>query len=144
MGEVYKAQDMLLDRIVALKFLSAELAHDRQSLARFRKEAMAASALNHPNICTVYDFGEDHDRAFIIMEFLEGNTLAERLRRGPCTVAEATKIGFEVSSALSAAHRKGIVHRDLKPGNIMLAATGAKLLDFGLAQKTISADQVQG
>ncbi|KAA6459550.1 hypothetical protein DYQ86_15615 [Acidobacteria bacterium AB60] len=135
MGEVYRAQDVILDRTVALKSLSPELALDPTSFARLRAEAMAASALSHPNICTVYDFGEDNGRPYIIMEYLEGSTLAERLRSGPCTVAETIHIGFAVSSALSAAHRKGIIHRDLKPGNIILTSTGPKLLDFGLAHK---------
>jgi len=136
MGEVYKAEDTRLDRMVALKFLSEEFAEDRESVAHFRSEAMAASALNHPNICTVYDFGEDSGRAFIAMEYLDGETLAARLRQGPSPVEEAIKVALEVSSALCAAHQKGIIHGDLKPGNLMLSETGTKLLDFGLASKS--------
>jgi serine/threonine protein kinase/dienelactone hydrolase len=134
MGEVYKAQDSLLDRIVVLKLLPKDWAADPTALERFRREAKAASALNHPNICTVHDFGEDAGRAFIAMEFLEGETLSARIKRGPLPLNETLKIATAVASALGAAHRKGIVHRDLKPGNIMLTASGAKLLDFGLAK----------
>jgi cephalosporin-C deacetylase-like acetyl esterase/predicted Ser/Thr protein kinase len=134
MGEVYKAEDLLLDRIVALKFLPKELAEDRESLERFLREAKAASALNHPNICTIYDYGEDAERTFIAMEYLEGETLSARIHRGPLSTVEALKIAIAVASALSTAHRKGIVHRDLKPGNIMLTESGAMLLDFGLAK----------
>jgi eukaryotic-like serine/threonine-protein kinase len=134
MGEVYKAEDIRLDRVVVLKFLPKELSADDKSLKRLRGEAKAASGLNHPNICTVYDFGEDAGRAFIAMEYLEGETLTARIRRGPLPLDEALKVSIEVARALSAAHRKGIVHRDLKPGNIMLTETGAKLLDFGLAK----------
>jgi serine/threonine protein kinase/cephalosporin-C deacetylase-like acetyl esterase len=134
MGEVYKAEDTRLDRIVALKFLPEELAEDRQALEGFRREAKAASSLNHPNICTIYDFGEDEGKAFIAMEYLEGETLSSRIKKGPVPLEEAFKIALAVSSALTAAHRKGIVHRDLTPGNIMLTDTGAKLLDFGLAK----------
>src|SRR5215469_4582449 len=134
MGEVYKAEDLKLDRIVALKFLPKELSEDRESLDRFLREAKAASALNHPNICTVYDFGEDAERAFIAMECLEGETLSARIQRGPLSTLEALKIAITVAGALGAAHRKGIVHRDLKPGNVMLTESGAMLLDFGLAK----------
>ncbi len=134
MGEVYKAEDLKLDRIVALKFLPKELAQDPESLERFLREAKAASVLNHPNICTVYDFGEDAGRAFIAMEYLEGETLSARIRRGPLPVVEALKIAIAVAGALGKAHRKGIVHRDFKPGNIMLTESGPMLLDFGLAK----------
>jgi serine/threonine protein kinase len=134
MGEVYKAEDLLLDRMVALKLLPKELAEDRESMGQFRREAKTASALNHPNICTVYDFGEDAGRAFIAMEYLEGETLSARIQRGPLPTVEALKIAIAVAGALGTAHRKGIVHRDLKPGNIMLTESGAMLLDFGLAK----------
>jgi len=143
MGEVYKAEDSRLDRIVVLKFLPKELAQDRPSLERFRREAKAASALNHPNICTVHDFAEDGDRAFIAMEYLEGETLAARIKRGPLPLDETLKIAIAVAGALGTAHRKGIIHRDLKPGNIMLTGTGVKLLDFGLAkyEPLVAADE---
>jgi eukaryotic-like serine/threonine-protein kinase len=134
MGEVYQAEDTRLDRTVALKFLPKQLAEDRSALERFRREAKAASALNHPNICTIYDFGEDAGRVFIAMEYLEGETLGNRIKRGPLDVRKAVEVALEVSSGLSAAHQKGIIHRDLKPSNIMLTTTGAKLLDFGLAK----------
>lgn len=134
MGEVYKAEDLLLDRIVALKFLPKELAEERDSLERFLREAKAASALNHPSICTVYDYGDDAGRAFIAMEYLEGETLSARIRRGPLSPGETLNIATSVAGALGTAHRKGIIHRDLKPGNIMLTESGAMLLDFGLAK----------
>src|SRR6201998_2297492 len=132
-GDVYAAEDTQLERTVALKFVSPESAREQLSLTRFQQEAKAASALNHPNICTVYDVGQDRGRAFIAMEFLEGETLATRLKRGPCPLDEGLRIALSISSALVAAHHKGIIHRDIKPGNIMLTGTGAKLLDFGLA-----------
>ena len=134
MGEVYKAEDLKLDRIVALKFLPKELGEDPESMERFLREAKAASVLNHPNICTVYDYGEDAGRAFIAMEYLEGETLSARIQRGPLSAVEALKIAIAVAGALGTAHRKGIVHRDLKPGNIMLTESGPMLLDFGLAK----------
>ena len=134
MGEVYKAEDLLLDRMVALKLLPKELAEDKESLQRFLREAKTASALNHASICRVYDFGEDAARAFIAMEYLEGETLSARIQRGRLSTVEALKIAIAVANALATAHRKGIVHRDLKPGNIMLTESGAMLLDFGLAK----------
>lgn len=134
MGEVYKAEDTLLDRIVVLKFLPRDWGADPEALQRFHREAKAASALNHPSICTVHDFGEDSGRAFIAMEYLDGETLSARIKRGPLSSNEAIHFATAVASALGAAHKKGIIHRDLKPGNIMLTSSGAKLLDFGLAK----------
>src|ERR1700726_2028825 len=134
MGEVYRARDMRLDRIVAIKVLPRRLADRAELRERFEREARTIASLNHPHICTLHDIGHQDGTDYLVMEFLEGETLAERLKKGPLPLDQVLRDAIEIADALDKAHRKGITHRDLKPGNIMLTKSGTKLLDFGLAK----------
>ena len=138
MGEVYKSRDTRLDRTVAIKILPDTVAADPQFRQRFDREARTISQLDHPHVCALYDVGEQDGTAFLVMQFLEGETLADRLTKGALPIDQAIKTAIEIASALDRAHRAGIVHRDLKPGNIMLTKPGARLLDFGLAKSRAS------
>src|SRR6187399_1772125 len=135
MGIVYAARDERLQRMVAVKTMSS-LARDESARRRFWREARAAASVNHPNVCQIYEIGEDEGQLFIAMELLEGEGLAERLRGGPLSLAEAVPIGLGILAALAALHARGIIHRDLKPSNVFLTTHGVKLLDFGLARPT--------
>src|SRR5262249_32825587 len=134
MGEVYRARDTRLHRTVAIKVLPRHLSERPDLRHRFEREARAIANLNHPQICALYDIGREDGIDFLVMEYLEGETLAKRLKQGPLPTEQLLRIAGEIATALDQAHRHGVTHRDLKPGNIMLTKTGAKLLDFGLAK----------
>src|ERR1700686_1334682 len=134
MGEVYRAKDTRLDRTVAIKILPAHLSDSSEAKQRFEREARAISSLNHPHICVLHDVGSQDGTAYLVMEYVDGETLESRLKKGPLPLKQALECGVQICDALEKAHRAGIVHRDLKPGNVMLTASGAKLLDFGLAK----------
>jgi eukaryotic-like serine/threonine-protein kinase len=134
MGEVWKARDTRVDRTVAIKVLPPDLTSDPAARQRFEREARAVAALSHPHICTLHDVGQQDGTDFLVMEYVDGETLAARLVRGKLPLDQALQIGIQIADALAGAHKAGIVHRDLKPGNIMLTKSGAKLLDFGLAK----------
>ena len=135
MGEVYRAKDTRLDRTVAIKILPVHFSSNPVSKQRFDREARTISNLSHPYICALHDVGHQDGVDFLVMEFLEGETLAQRLSKGPLTTELVFRYGIQIADALDKAHKQGIVHRDLKPGNIMITKTGAKLLDFGLAKQ---------
>src|SRR5271165_7305451 len=138
MGEVYRALDTRLDRTVAIKILPPHLSESVEAKQRFDREARAISALSHPNICHLYDVGQQDGTRYIVMEYLEGETLGERLRKGGLPLDQVLRVGAEICEGLEKAHRSGVVHRDLKPGNIMLTKSGAKLMDFGLAKVPVA------
>src|ERR1700722_4985767 len=139
MGEVYRAKDTRLGRDVAIKILPQDLSADPMRKQRFEREARTISGLNHPNICVLHDVGSQAGVDYLVMECVEGESLAKRLERGPLPLEQALRYGAQIAEALDSAHRAGIVHRDLKPGNVMMTATGVKLLDFGLAKAVVPA-----
>ena len=136
MGEVYRAKDSRLNRVVAIKVLPSHLADSSELKERFEREARTIASLNHPHICTLHDIGHQDGTDYLVMEYLEGETLEQRLRKGPLPLEQVLQYAIEIADALDKAHRKGVTHRDLKPGNIMLTKSGTKLLDFGLAKLT--------
>src|SRR5262245_11705237 len=144
MGDVYRATDTRLGRSVAIKVLPDHVAGTPTRRARLAREARLVARLSHPSICAIYDVGEHDGCQFIVMEYLEGETLSQRLRRGALTIADVSRVGAEIADALEHAHGHGIVHRDLKPANIMLTRTGVKLLDFGLARVETAGEEVRG
>jgi len=144
MGEVYRALDTRLDRTVAIKVLNSSVASSPELKQRFEREARIISRLNHPHICTLHDIGNQDGTDFLVMEYLEGETLAQRLTRGALGIPDLLKIAIDILDGLEQAHRAGVVHRDLKPGNVMLTKTGAKLLDFGLAKPSVAAASASG
>src|SRR3989441_9453849 len=139
MGEVYRARDTRLDRTVAVKVLPSHLSASPELRQRFEREAKTISSLSHPHICALYDVGNQDGVEFLVMEYLEGETLFERLAKGPLAFEQVLRFGIEIADALDKAHRQGIVHRDLKPGNVMITKSGVKLLDFGLAKAVAAA-----
>jgi serine/threonine protein kinase len=134
MGEVYRARDTRLNRTVAIKVLPQHLSASPEVRHRFEREAMAISQISHPHICAVYDVGTEGEAQYLVMEYLEGETLSQHLTHGALPLSQTLRVGTQIAEALSVAHRQGIIHRDLKPSNVMLTASGAKLLDFGLAK----------
>ncbi len=144
MGEVWRAKDTRLDRDVAVKILSAGFASNPQLKARFEREAKTISSLNHPNICTLFDVGHHEGTDFLVMELVDGESLADRLQKGPLPPDQVLRFGAQIADALDRAHKQGVIHRDLKPGNVMLTKTGAKLLDFGLARTGVESDPLRG
>jgi eukaryotic-like serine/threonine-protein kinase len=143
MGEVYRARDTRLDRTVAIKILPSHLSSNPEAKQRFDREARTISGLSHPNVCQLYDVGSQGGTSYLVMEYLEGETLASRLSKGPLTPDQVLKCGIEICEGLEKAHKSGVVHRDLKPGNIMLTRSGAKLMDFGLAKPVSSASALR-
>src|SRR5881296_1066582 len=144
MGEVYRARDTRLDRAVAVKVLPPHLSASPESRQRFEREAKTISQLSHPHICALYDVGREGETEYLVMEYLEGETLSDRLLKGPLAFEQVLRYGIEIADALDKAHRQGIVHRDLKPGNVMITKSGVKLLNFGLAKVIAPAPSMAG